>query len=47
MIAIVIGIIVIGLFILIGGTWIMIVSLKGNDRPPAKRRRRYEDDYDD
>ncbi len=47
MIALVIGIIVVGLFILAGGTWLMIVALKGNGNSGRKPRRRYRDDYDD
>ncbi len=46
MIGLIVGIILVGVGILIGGTWLMIVSLRSNGKSGGKRRRprRYDDD---
>ena len=45
--AIVIGIIVVGVFVLVGGTWLMIYTMESSEPQPRRRRRRRNEDYDD
>jgi hypothetical protein len=46
-IALVIGIIVVGASILVGGTLLLIYAVNGNGSSPSRRRRRRDEDYDD
>jgi len=47
MIALVVGIIVIGVFALLGGTFLVIYSMKSSKPKPVRRRRRRRDEDDD
>jgi hypothetical protein len=47
MIALVIGIIVVGVFVLLGGTFLMIYTMKSNSSGSSRRRRRRREDDED
>jgi hypothetical protein len=47
MIALVIGIIVVGVFVLLGGTFLMIYTMKSNSSGVSRRRRRRREDDED
>lgn len=44
-IALVVGVIIVGLSVLVGGTCLLIYTLKGGDSRPRPRRRPRRDDY--
>jgi hypothetical protein len=46
-IALVIGILMVGVAVLVGGTFLLIYAMKGNGSSSSRRRRRRIDDYDD